>query len=77
MPSTPKPFTSDLISRARELENDARNEQQKSLLLSVVARTEASVDSPRLLKKNYELVQQSCRLMERSKALRNHRRSPR
>lgn len=64
-PSPPEP-----VRHARDLENTARNERQKAILLFEVARLRTMVSSSTLIPESEKLLQQSRHASERARRLR-------
>lgn len=73
MPSRRKGPSSDPIARSRELGNQSRNEQQKAIFLSEVARIRGKLKCPELCRQSDELVRESQKLRQHSRELRSKR----
>ncbi len=71
MSASRKPSISEHVLHARDLKNAARNEQQKAIFLSEVARIRARVSSSTLIPESEKLPRQSRKAMARAKQLRN------
>jgi hypothetical protein len=73
MPSRRKGPSSDPIARSRELDDQSRNEQQKAIFLSEVASMRGGSKCVELRRQSGELVQESQKLRQVSRALRSKR----
>ena len=75
MPPRRKAVARDAVNRCQELGNQARNEKQKSLLLTEVARLRGNVEAAQLCQDSAKLVKKSEDLLARSKKIREDRRA--
>lgn len=71
MSSTRKPSPPESVRHARDLKNVARNEQQKAIFLSEVARIRTARSSSKLIADSEKLLQQSQRTRQRARQLRS------